>query len=167
LRPETVAIVSCVQPASATLLKQPSPSVTTRAPRVTICPVILLMFFFVNRRTRRSFTRWALPSPGGLESGDERRLTGAAPSALAAAALPAEIGIVHPDAAVERLALVALQHHLPELVMHRPGGAVADVEAARGPACFASCGTWCGTTPLDQAWCLGAAGVALPQCTLF
>jgi hypothetical protein len=64
------------------------------------------MFLFVNRRTRRSFTRWALPSSGGLDSGDEWRLTGAA------AALPAEIGIVHLDAAVERLALVALQHHL-------------------------------------------------------
>jgi hypothetical protein len=37
-------------------------AVTTRAPRFSIRPVIFLMFFFVNRRTRRSFTRWALPS---------------------------------------------------------------------------------------------------------
>ena len=57
LRPEPVTIGSCVQPASATPLKPPSPSATTRAPRVAIRRVTFLMFFFVNRRTRRSFMR--------------------------------------------------------------------------------------------------------------
>src|SRR5437870_83212 len=127
LRPEPVTIVSCMQPASATPLKQPSPSVTTRAPRFTIRPVIFLMFFFVNRRTRRSFTRWALPSSAVSTAATNGVLPGL--STLATAALPAEIGVIHLDAAVERLALVALQHHLPELVVHRPGGVVADVEA--------------------------------------
>ena len=49
-----MTIGSCTQPASATPLKQPSPSVTTLAPRFIIRPVIFLMFFFVNRRRRRA-----------------------------------------------------------------------------------------------------------------
>src|SRR5262245_17110253 len=68
---------------------------------------------------------------GGLDGGDKWCFSRAAASALAAAALPAEIGIVHLDAALERLLLVPLQHHLPELVVHRPGRVVADIDAPR------------------------------------
>ena len=120
---------------------------------------------------------------GGLDRGEERRLARAAASSLACAALAAEVGIVHLDAAVERLVLVALQHHLPELVVPRPGGVVADVEA---PWQLERRDTLLGLrqvehgaepTPSDRAWsprrsCLlsatsgSAAGIALPQGTL-
>lgn len=76
-RPEPVTIGWCVQPASSTPLKQPSGD----DPRVTIRPVIFLKFFFVNRRAPQLHAV-GLAVLGGLDSGDERRLTGAAASAL-------------------------------------------------------------------------------------
>jgi hypothetical protein len=69
-------------------------------PRVKIQPVIFLIFFFVNRRTRRSFTRCALPPSLDSTAATNGVLAGAAASALTAAALPAEIGFVLTRAAV-------------------------------------------------------------------
>jgi hypothetical protein len=102
LRPEPVAIGSCKQPASGTSLKPPSPSVTTFAPRFTIRRVILLMLFFVNRAAGAAGSRDALPGLRGLDRHDERPF----------------------DAAVERPAMIALQHRLPELLMHLSGRVV-------------------------------------------
>ena len=89
-RPEPVTIGWCVQPASTTPLKQPGGD----DPRVTIRPVIFLKFFFVNRRTRRSFTRWALPSSVVSTAATNGVLPGLPRPPYRSAALPAEIGIV-------------------------------------------------------------------------
>jgi hypothetical protein len=46
-------------------------------------------------------------------------------------ALAAEIGVVHLDAAIERLLVVAFHHHLRELVVDHPGGVVGDAKPTR------------------------------------
>src|SRR5512144_288317 len=67
---------------------------------------------------------------GGLDGGDDRRLAGRAASPLATRALPAEIGVVHLDAADQALVGIALQHHLLELVLDHPRCRLGDAEAA-------------------------------------
>src|SRR5512144_431621 len=67
---------------------------------------------------------------GGLDGGDDRRLAGRAASPLATRALPAEIGVVHLDAADQALLGIAPHHDLLELVLDRPCRRLGDAEAA-------------------------------------
>ena len=55
----------------------------------------------------------------GLDGGDKGRLAGRATTALAAASLAAEIGVVELDPPAERVLAVALHHHLHQLVSVR------------------------------------------------
>src|SRR3954449_8708496 len=66
----------------------------------------------------------------GLDRRPEGRLAGRAAATLAARALAAEIGIIELNAARELRLGVALQHHLPELVLDAPGSALGHAEAA-------------------------------------
>jgi len=66
-----------------------------------------------------------------LDSGDKRRLAGAAAATLATRARAAKIGVVHFHPAYERLEHFALKHDLSEFVMQLPGGIVADIDAPR------------------------------------
>ena len=66
----------------------------------------------------------------GLDRGHERGLARRAPSALAAAALASEVGIVELDEPAEQMLAVALHHHLHQLVAHAPRRVVGDAELA-------------------------------------
>ena len=68
----------------------------------------------------------------GLHCGDERRLAGGTPAALAARARAAEIGVVDLDPTCELgLAGVALRHRRHQLVLDQPGGRLPRAEPAR------------------------------------
>ena len=66
----------------------------------------------------------------GLDGGDKGRLAGRATTALAAASLAAEIGVVELDPPAERVLAVALHHHLHQLVSDAPRGVVGDTQMA-------------------------------------
>ena len=66
----------------------------------------------------------------GLHGGDKGRLAGRATTALAAASLAAEIGVVELDPPAERVLAVALHHHLHQLVSDAPRGVVGDTQMA-------------------------------------
>ena len=66
----------------------------------------------------------------GLHGGDEGDLVlGAAPD-LAAAALPAQIGVVDLDPPVEDTGILAQAHDFHEFVLHQPGALVAHAQVA-------------------------------------
>ena len=83
-----------------------------------------------NPSTTVSLTRQRVALIVGLDGGHERGLARRAASALAAASLAAEIGIVELDRPAERVLSVALHHHLHQLVAYAPGGVVGDAELA-------------------------------------
>ena len=62
----------------------------------------------------------------GLDGGDKGRLAGRATTALAAASLATEIGVIELDPPAERVLAVALHHHLHQLVAHAPRRVVGD-----------------------------------------
>ena len=66
-----------------------------------------------------------------LHGGQERRLARCAPSTFAAAALPAPVRVIelHPTAPKPRV--IALLHHLHQLVLDLPGGVVAHRQLPR------------------------------------
>ena len=66
----------------------------------------------------------------GLDGGDKGRLAGRATTALAAASLATEIGVVELDPPAERVLAVALHHHLHQLVAHAPRRVVGDPQMA-------------------------------------
>ena len=66
----------------------------------------------------------------GLDGGDKGRLAGRATTALAAASLATEIGVVELDPPAERVLAVALHHHLHQLVSDPPRGVVGDTQMA-------------------------------------
>ena len=71
---------------------------------------------------------------------DKGHLVFRTPPYLAACAFSAQIGVVDLDLATERVERFALGHSLHELVVHPPGGGVADpqgpLQSQRGQACF-------------------------------
>src|SRR5664279_237191 len=60
---------------------------------------------------------------------DERRLALCAAPASARMS-PADIGVVHLHDSLQALARVALQHDLPEFMLHHPGGRLGDAKSA-------------------------------------
>ena len=66
----------------------------------------------------------------GLDGGDKGRLAGRATTALAAASLAPEIGVIELDPPAERVLAVALHHHLHQLVAHAPRRVVGDPQMA-------------------------------------
>src|SRR3954451_14181811 len=69
------------------------------------------------------------PLRRGLDRGHDRRLAGGTPAALAALALPAEVGVVDPDPTVElRLAGLALRHRPHQFVLPQPGRGLLDAQ---------------------------------------
>ena len=68
---------------------------------------------------------------GELHGGHERRLSRRTPSALAAAALSAPVRIIELHPAAQRARVVALLHHLHQLVLDLPGGVVAHRQLPR------------------------------------
>src|SRR3954464_4449099 len=69
------------------------------------------------------------PLGSGLDRGHDRRLAGGAPAALAALALPTEVGVVDLDPTLElRLAGLALRHRPHQLLLHQPGRGLLDAE---------------------------------------
>ena len=66
-----------------------------------------------------------------FDRGDERRLARCASSAFAAAARPAPIRIIELHPAAQRARVVALLHHLHQLVLDLPGGVVAHRQLPR------------------------------------
>ena len=67
---------------------------------------------------------------GRLDRHDDRLLAWAAATGLSAAALAAEIGVVHLDPPVERRAVVGDAHHLGELGLDLPRRGLRDAEPA-------------------------------------
>ena len=71
---------------------------------------------------------------------DKGHLVFRTPTDLAACAFSPQIGVVNLDLTLERVECFALGHGLHELVMHPPGGGVADpqgpLQSQRGQACF-------------------------------
>ena len=59
-----------------------------------------------------------------LHGSDERRLTRCPPSAFASAALPAPVRVIDLHPSAQRAGVVALLHHLHQLVFERPRGVV-------------------------------------------
>ena len=66
----------------------------------------------------------------GLHGCHKGRLASRTASALAAAALTAQIGIVKLHQPLQLVFTVALHHHLHQLVLHTPGGVVGDAQVA-------------------------------------
>ena len=66
-----------------------------------------------------------------LDRGDERRLARCASSAFAASALPVPVRIIELHPAAQRARIVALLHHLHQLVLDLPGGFVAHRQLPR------------------------------------
>ena len=71
-----------------------------------------------------------LPVGGGLNGCDERDLVLRAPANLAPRALSPEIGVVDLHPALELAGVLAFAHDLHELVLHEPGGLVANAQVA-------------------------------------
>ena len=69
------------------------------------------------------------PAIDGLDRRQEGRLAGGATPALAAA-LATQVGVVQLDPALERFGRLAREHHLHDLLLHRPGVALLDPEPA-------------------------------------
>jgi hypothetical protein len=67
---------------------------------------------------------------GGLHRGDERHLVLRAAPGLAARALAAEVGVVDLHPPVELAIVLTHAHDLHELVLHEPGGLVANPQVA-------------------------------------
>ena len=129
--PLPVTIGMCVQPACATAAEQERPSVTTLLPaaksrgQVSIFPLA------------EALDDGELEPPGlalgrRLDRRHERGLAGRTPTALAARARPAEIGVVDLDPPFE-LALrgLARLHRRHQLVLDQPGGRLPRAEPAR------------------------------------
>src|SRR3954447_7412440 len=123
--PEPVLMTVCRHPALVTAAKQGRPSLTTSE----VASRLRLAKPSTARRqklpTRRSFSRTGLPS-GVVSTAARKGVLPGEPRPR----LPPEIGIVELNAAREQPLGVALQHHLPELVLDGPGGALGHAEAA-------------------------------------
>ncbi len=71
-----------------------------------------------------------VPLNGRLYGGEERHLVLRTAPALAPGVLPAEVGIVDLHPAVELAGVFSHAHDLHALVLHQPGGLVADAQVA-------------------------------------
>ena len=88
------------QPASVTAVQQDRPSLTTLLPAARSRLASAPISFFRKPLTTVSLSRLGLRSARRLDRGHERGLAGGTPAALAARALPAEIGVVDLDPAL-------------------------------------------------------------------
>jgi hypothetical protein len=63
-----------------------------------------------------------------LHRGDKGRLARGATATFSASTLTAPIGVIQLDPSYQWLPVVALLHHLEQLVLHAPSGIVADAQ---------------------------------------
>lgn len=89
-----------------------------------------LLHRLLGERSRRQACQVCPAVLGGLHRHDEGHLVLRAAAGLAAAALPAEIGVVDLDAAGELPLGLGQRHGLQQLVLDEPGGAVAHAQLA-------------------------------------